>query len=88
MKNLTIKLSLLLLLASSPSAFAEVLETPSNKRANIETIVVMATPEVASFEIYSERHIKHAMNKIMSIVATRVDNNAKANNTSDISSPI
>ncbi len=88
MKNLTIKLSLLLLLASSPSAFAEVLEAPSSKRANIETIVVMATPEIAGFEIYSERHIKQAMNKIMSIVATRVDNNEKANNSSDISSPI
>lgn len=90
MKNSLINLSLLLLLASSQSAFSELPETPSSIDANIETIVVVAKPEVANFEIFSERRTEHAVNQMMSSVIASLDNNGaeKASNTHEASSPI
>jgi len=75
MKNLTISLSLILTLASSQAVFADVSETPSHPASNIETVVVVAQPEVANFEIFSEKHSARAIEEMMDIVAINIEDN-------------
>ncbi len=74
MKNLTITLSLILTLASSQVVLANVSETPSHPASNIETVIVVAQPEVANFEIFSEKHSARAIEEMNSIVASNLEN--------------
>jgi len=76
MKNLTISLSLILTLASSQAVFANVSQTPSHPESNIETVVVVAQPEVANFEIYSEKHSALAISEVMEFVALNLENDS------------
>jgi len=46
----------------------------SHPESNIEKIVVVAEPEVANFEIYSEKHSAQAIEKMMNIVALNLRN--------------
>jgi hypothetical protein len=86
MKNLSISLSLIALLVGSQIAVAELAATPSNIRSNIETITVTATPEVANFEIYSEKHSVRVMHKMMDVVVASLDVSrpVKTGNTTEI----
>jgi hypothetical protein len=78
MKNLTISLSLILMLAAGQTALADVAETASYTESGIETIVVTATPEVANFEIYSEKHSEQALEEMMDFVSANINSdNAK-----------
>ncbi len=76
MKNLTISLSLILTLASSQAVLASVSQTPSYPESNIETVIVVAQPEVANFEIYSEKHSARAINEVMEFVALNLENDS------------
>jgi hypothetical protein len=74
MKNLTISLSLILMLTAGQTALADMAETASHPESGIETIVVTAMPEVANFEIYSEKHSVQALEKMMNYVIADLNN--------------
>jgi hypothetical protein len=86
MKNLTSSLSLIMLLASSQIALAETANRPVHTSSNIETITVVATPEVGNFEIFSEKLSASSIQKVMDIVASNLNGGRakKANNTAAI----
>jgi len=77
MKNLSISLALISMLATSQSSFAELSETPSNPSPTIEKVVVVSTPEVANFEIYSEKLGALAIKNVMTLVTESFDNEDK-----------
>lgn len=82
MKTLSTSLGLILILASSQSAFASQSQayiTPVNK---IEKIVVIAKPEAANFEIYSEKHSRKVMYQMVNIVIASVANDKQQTSTS------
>ena len=66
MKNLIIKFSLISSLLAGQSAFAQAGSTPAD--TPIETIVVVAEPEVANFEIYSIEITKAVLNSTMELI--------------------
>ncbi len=66
MKNLIIKFSLISSLLAGQPAFAQEDVTASD--APIETIVVVAEPEVANFEIYSTEITKTVLNATMELI--------------------
>jgi hypothetical protein len=74
MKYLSISLTLILTLLANQSALAEVKETSLNPSTGIETIVVIAQPEVADFEIFSLNRSKQVMQEIMDTVAADLGN--------------
>jgi len=86
MKNVSISLSLILMLATGQNALAELSEIPSHPESNIEKIIVVATPEVANFEIYSEKHSERAIGQMMSFMVASLDSDDAKNavNTSEI----
>jgi hypothetical protein len=74
MKYLSISLTLILTLLANQSALAEVKETALNPSTGVETIVVIAQPEVADFEIFSLKRSKQVMQEIMDTVAADLGN--------------
>lgn len=76
MKTLFTSLSLILMLTATNSAFAEVSEEPLYPEANIETVLVVAVPEVANFEIFSEKHSAKAIDQAMNIVVDNLKSKA------------
>ena len=83
MKTLSINLALISLLASSQTSFAEVKRAPVNSKSAMEKVVVVATPEVANFEIFSEKLGAIAIKKAMNFVESNISNNTgdSKNNT-------
>ena len=83
MKNLSISLAFISLLATSQASFAELSEIPPHAETAIETVVVLAAPEVAHFEIFSEKHSIQAMEDMMNIVAANIETSTQGedNNT-------
>jgi hypothetical protein len=89
MKNLSISLSLISILLTGQAAHADMSETPSHQKANIETIVVTAMPEVANFEIYSEQHSKKALQRAMNLLALNlISDTVEQQSKPTINSPI
>lgn len=66
MKNLTISLSLIFSLLIGQSALAQDDAKPPVEL--IETILVVAKPEVANFEIYSIEITKNVLNSAMELI--------------------
>lgn len=64
------------MLAASQSAFANIANTSSYPETNIETIVVTATPEVANFEIYSDKHSQQAIKQVMNYVTSDLNSDS------------
>jgi hypothetical protein len=83
MKNLTISLSFIAILASSQIALAETANSTVNNKSSIETITVVGAPEVGNFEIYSEKLSASSIRKVMAIVASSL-NGGSAESVSDI----
>ena len=83
MKTLSISLALISLLATSQASFAELKSAPVNSKLTMEKIVVVATPEVANFEIFSEKLGAIAIKKAMTFVESNISNNTidSKNNT-------
>ena len=84
MKNLSIYLSLILMVVSIQTAFAaqalpfaDQAEFYSVPESDIETFIVYPKQDVAKFEIYSEKHSQQAITEIMHSVGASIHNDAK-----------
>lgn len=82
MKNLFITLTLVLSLIVASTAAAEVSQNTDKK--DVETLMVVSTPEVANFEIYSleladaaMKQMMEAVNQSLSTPISSVSNNLK-----------
>jgi len=72
MKNLTIALTLASSLMIGSTAFAEDTKAIESNASKVETIVVVAEPEVANFEIFSLKLAEEAMDSAVEVMAESV----------------